>query len=208
MTADLAGCTDGELSVIAMDGHQPAYGELMRRHRDWIYRLVRSHVGDADEALDVTQNSFVAAFAALARYDRSRSFRTWIARIAINKCRDWARRRAVRRMFAFAMPVDDAGGVADGAVAVDDALGAAQELDRAMRAIGRLPASLKEPLILRTIEDMSQAETARILGISEKAVEMRVYRARMKLSDMLRGRGRPRVFSDGHEPDTRDKQDR
>lgn len=187
MTADLAGCTDGELAVIAMDGRQSAYGELMRRHRDWVYRLVRGHIGDADEALDVTQNSFVAAFSALARYDGTRSFRAWIARIAINKCRDWARRRAVRRLFAFAVPISETEEIADGTVAIDDLLGAAQELDRTMRAIGTLPASLKEPLILRTIEDMSQAETAQILGISEKAVEMRVYRARMKLSEILRG---------------------
>jgi RNA polymerase sigma factor (sigma-70 family) len=56
-----------------------------------------------------------------------------------------------------------------------------QALAITMRAIANLPASLKEPLVLRTIEGMSQAETAQILGISEKAVEMRVYRARQKL---------------------------
>ncbi|MBY8821578.1 RNA polymerase sigma factor [Sphingomonas colocasiae] len=170
-----------------MAGQQAAYGVLMTRHRDWVYRLIRSHIGDADEALDVTQISFVAAFSALARYDGSRSFRAWIARIAINKCRDWARRRAVRRLFAFAVPISEAEEIADSTVPIDDSLGAAQELDRAMRAIRMLPASLKEPLILRMIEDMSQAETARILGISEKAVEMRVYRARTKLSEILRG---------------------
>ena len=50
------------------------------------------------------------------------------------------------------------------------------------RAIAALPASLKEPLVLRTIEGLSQAETAEVLGISEKAVETRLYRARSKLA--------------------------
>ncbi|MES2058047.1 MAG: RNA polymerase sigma factor [Pseudomonadota bacterium] len=172
--------------MFAAAGRQAAYGELMRRHRDWVYRIVRSHIGDADEALDVTQISFVAAFSALGRYDRSRPFRVWIARIAINKCHDWARRRAVRRFLTFAAPISDAEQVADTVVPIDDALVAKQELDRAMRAIARLPATLKEPFILQAVEGLSQAETAQLLGISEKAVEMRVYRARTKLNEVLR----------------------
>jgi RNA polymerase sigma-70 factor (ECF subfamily) len=55
-----------------------------------------------------------------------------------------------------------------------------------MAAIATLPASLKESLILRTIEGLSQAETAQVLGISEKAVETRVYRARARLAESLR----------------------
>src|SRR3546814_15977015 len=84
----------------------------MRRHREPVYRLVRGHIGDADAALDVTQQSFIAAFAALARYDGARPFRVWMARIAINKCHDWTRRRAVRRQFSFALPIDAAKDVA------------------------------------------------------------------------------------------------
>jgi RNA polymerase sigma factor (sigma-70 family) len=184
---DLAGCSDGELTALALAGRQAAYGELMHRHRDTVYRIVRGQIGDADEALDVTQNSFIAAFSALARYDRARPFRVWVARIAINKCHDWARRRAVRRFLAFAAPLSDAEQVADSAAPADAMLADRQALAITMRAIANLPASLKEPLVLRTIDELSQAETAQILGISEKAVEMRVYRARQKLEKMLRG---------------------
>jgi DNA-directed RNA polymerase specialized sigma24 family protein len=53
-----------------------------------------------------------------------------------------------------------------------------------------LPITLKEPLVLRTIEGLSQAETAAILSISEKAVETRLYRARTKLLESLGGRTR------------------
>lgn len=185
MIFDLAGCTDGELATCALAGEQAAYSELVRRHRDWIYRLIRHHIGDPDEALDVTQNCFVAAFSALGRYDPERPFRLWIARIAINKCNDWARRRAVRRFLSFAAPSGTVEQVADDAVPVDETLGGKQELERAMRAIASLPASLKEPLILRTLEGLGQAETARVLRISEKAVETRLYRARRKLGEML-----------------------
>ena len=56
-----------------------------------------------------------------------------------------------------------------------------------MAAIGTLPTNLREVLVLRTIEELSQAETAGALGISGKAVETRLYRARAKLAEILRG---------------------
>ncbi|RJF93797.1 RNA polymerase sigma factor [Sphingomonas cavernae] len=186
MTPDLADCSDGALARLALAGRQAAYGELMRRHRDSVYRMALGSVGDADEALDVTQNSFIAAFAALDRYDGSRPFRSWIMRIALNKCHDWARRRLVRRFLTFAQPISAAEQIADTAAPIDVALADKMELARATRAIANLPPSLKEPLILRTIEGMSQAETAQVLGVSEKAVETRLYRARKKLEELLR----------------------
>lgn len=186
MTLDLGGCSDGELAALALAGRQAAFGELMRRHRDGVYRLARGHTGDADAALDVTQQSFLAAFSALARYDGARPFRTWIARIALNKCHDWARRRAVRRIFSFALPMEAADLVADEAATPETVLADRQELHRTMAAIAALPASLKEVLILRTIDGFSQPETAAVLGVSEKAVETRLYRARIKLTDALR----------------------
>lgn len=56
-----------------------------------------------------------------------------------------------------------------------------------MAAVVRLPARLKEVLVLRTIEGLSQAEAADVLGVSEKAVETRLYRARAKLTEILKG---------------------
>jgi RNA polymerase sigma-70 factor (ECF subfamily) len=186
MSLDLAGCADGELAALALAGRQPAYGELMRRHRDFVYRLVRGQIGDADAALDVTQASFIAAFAALGRYDPARPFHVWVARIAINKCHDWARRRAVRRFFAFALPIEAAATTADDTVPADDQLAVTQELDRTMAAITALPARLKEALVLVAIEGMAQAEAAEILGVSAKTIETRIYRARARLKEMLR----------------------
>lgn len=178
---------DRALAARALAGDQAAYGALMRRHRDAVFRLARGAIGDPDEALDITQESFVAAFAALARYDGSRPFRVWIARITLNKCRDWGRRRAVRRFFfAFAKPIDDALDIADAGATPEEAARSAQEVARINAAIAALPANLKNVLLLRTIEQMSQAEAAQVLGITEKAVETRLYRARAKLTEILR----------------------
>ncbi|MGK2911594.1 MAG: RNA polymerase sigma factor [Sphingobium sp.] len=177
---------DRALAALALAGEQSAYGSLMARHRESVWRLARGYVGDADEALDITQETFVAAFAALARYDGARPFHVWIARIALNKCRDWSRRRAVRRFFTFAKPIDDALHFPDPGASPEEALHSQRELQRIHAAIATLPAILKDVLLLRTIETMSQAETAQVLKITEKAVETRLYRARAKLSDILR----------------------
>jgi RNA polymerase sigma-70 factor (ECF subfamily) len=186
VSLDLVGCTDGELAALAVAGRQTAYGELMRRYRDGVYRLIRGHIGDADEALDVTQQSFLAAFTALGRYDQARPFRLWIARIAINKCHDWARRRAVRRLLSFALPIEEVNAVADPDVTPDILLADRQDLARTMAAIATLPRALRDTIVLRTIDGLSQAETAIVLGISEKAVETRLYRARSRLQEKLR----------------------
>ncbi|WP_242127766.1 sigma-70 family RNA polymerase sigma factor [Sphingobium sp. Sx8-8] len=193
MSPPLSERSDAELAALALTAQQSAYGELMRRHRDAVFRLARGHAGDATEALDITQEAFIAAFAALARYDAARPFRLWIARIAINKCHDWARRRAVRRFFTFARPMEEAVAMADPAATPEEAVQSERELQRINAAIAALPVNLKDVLVLRAIEGASQAEAAQILGISEKAVETRLYRARNKLAEQLRDDGMGRV---------------
>ena len=168
MTIILPDCSDGELAALALVGRQAAFAELVRRHQGWVFRLVRSHIGDGEEALDVTQASFVAAFAALNRYDAARPFPVWMSRIVINKCHDWRRRRAVRNFFSHALALGEAEHVVDEAPLPDQAIGAEQQLAEAMKAIAALPASLKDTLVLRTIDEKSEAETAEILGISCK----------------------------------------
>jgi RNA polymerase sigma factor CnrH len=131
MTLAMNDCSDGELAAAALAGKQSAYTMLLSRHRDSVYRLVRATIGDSDAAVDVTQEAFVSAFSALKSYDTARSFKTWISRIAINKSRDWARRRTVRRFFSFALPIEVAGAVADTAVPADQQLADRAELARA-----------------------------------------------------------------------------
>ncbi|BCA64373.1 FecI sigma-24 factor (plasmid) [Sphingomonas sp. HMP9] len=186
MSLDWAALTDGELAALSIAGRQAAFVEIMHRHRQQVFRLARACIGDPDEALDIVQETFVAAHQALPRYDGERSMKAWLSTIAINKCRDWARKRKVRRFLAFAMPIDgQVEAVVDDQVAIDDAAADRQELDRVTRAISTLPMNLKEALVLRTIEGLSQVETAGVLSISEKAVETRLYRARARLLEKM-----------------------
>jgi len=178
---------DEELVAGALNGQRNAFTLLMRRHQDAVYRMVRGQIGDPDEALDLVQEVFVSAHGALKRYDPARSMRTWLLAIALNKCRDWGRRRAVRAFFVRALPLgEEAVQSAAESPGADVETADRQALDRAWRAIATLPRQLKEPLVLTTIDGMSQGEAARLLAISAKAVETRVSRARTALKQILR----------------------
>ena len=185
MSLDLSQCSDGELAALALGGQERAYREFLRRYREPVYRLVRGTIRDGEEAFDVTQESFVAAFAALKQYDRDRPFKLWISRIAINKCRDWARRRAVRAFFTRAAPIDDAFDLASEGSSPETEAGDRAELKRVSAAISVLPAKLREALVLRAIEGITQAEAAEALKVTQKTVETRLYRARLALADTL-----------------------
>jgi RNA polymerase sigma factor (sigma-70 family) len=181
----LSNGSDAELVVLALAGRQDAYRELLARHREAVFRLVRATTGDPTEALDITQEVFISAFAALARYDPARSLAVWLRRIALNKCRDWARRRKVRAFFTRASPLDDAWSVSDNTVPVDVQVSDRSDLARVTAAIAQLPTRLREALVLRAVDGLSQAEAADVLAVSEKTVETRLYRARSKLKEML-----------------------
>jgi RNA polymerase sigma factor (sigma-70 family) len=177
--------TDKQLADYAKTGSNEAYREFLRRYKPSIYRLISSQIGDPDEALDLTQEAFVSAFSAISRYDGERPFRVWMARIAINKCRDWARRRKVRAFFSAALPLDLAFNVKCPAPLPDEAVEMPREANRVRDAIAKLPDNLREVLVLRAVEEMSQAEVAMLLKVSEKTVETRLYRARLKLREIL-----------------------
>lgn len=187
MNPDLSQYSDQDIATRARAQHEDAYRELLRRHKAPLYRLILNQIGDAGEAMDLTQETFMAAFSALDRYDGNRPFRIWVSRIALNKCRDWGRRRAVRAFFSRALPLEIAHHVASEAPLPDMELGNRLELARVRKALDALPANLREVLLLRGVDEFTQAEAAAMLNISERAVETRLYRARKQLKALLGG---------------------
>jgi RNA polymerase sigma factor CnrH len=178
--------TDADLVRRARAGDQRAFSQLMGRHKHWAYRFVRRYVGDADEAYDVVQDAFVAAMSNLHRYDPERPFDVWLRRIALNKCRDRARRDAVRRAFGLSRKgPEETEAVADTAAGAEQTLASTTALAALDQAIAALPLALKEPLVLTVLEGLSQKEAGALLGLSAKAVEVRVYRAKRQLAEML-----------------------
>ena len=191
--SDAARRSDTELAAAAATGDERAYAILVGRHKDGLYRLLRRYLGDADEAYEAAHEAFIAAWSALARYDRERPFGAWLRTIAINKARDRGRRIAVRRLIFGSQSFEDSEAQVrpDAATSADDAMIEQERLAELDRAISRLPTALRAPLILTAIDGRSQQEAGEILGISAKSVETRVYRARKLLAKTLDASLRP-----------------
>jgi RNA polymerase sigma-70 factor (ECF subfamily) len=176
--------SNAELAIAARDGNHAAFSAIMRRHKAWLYRFVRHYVADRDDAYDVLQESFVSAWGALSRYDPERPFEAWLRRIALNKCRDRARRNAVRRAALQFMTATGLGPT-ETAPPPDSPPRSVDALKRLEQAVAALPRPLKEPLVLTALEGLSHKEAGDILGINAKAVETRVYRAKKQLATVL-----------------------
>ncbi len=102
--------------------------------------------------------------------------------MVLNKCRDRLRTRKAKRYFGL-VSADDAALVADESPDPENRAAARQELSLLRAEIERLPVRLREALVLVSIDGRSQAEAASLLGVSEKAIETRVYRARQRLRE-------------------------
>ena len=186
MSADFE-ATDAQLAARSVAGDERAFARLIARHKHGLYRFIRRYTGNPDEAYDLLQETFAAAWTALGRYDAERSFPTWLRSVALNKCRDWSRRRAVRRWLTRSDPLDSKAGLnlTDDAPSPEAEMLDKQRLSRLDRAVANLPTGLKEPLILTALEELSHQEAGRLLGLTAKAVELRAYRARKALAEAL-----------------------
>jgi len=108
----------------------------------------------------------------------------FLTTVVLNKCRDRLRKRKTARFFGLGAESETLAIVDDSPDPQEIAM-QRQELRMLLEQIERLPIRLREALILVSIDGRSQAEAAELLGVSEKAIETRIYRARQKLRDRL-----------------------
>jgi RNA polymerase sigma-70 factor, ECF subfamily len=187
---------DAALASLAAQGDQDAFARIMRRYNQRLYRLAVSVMGDASEAEDVLQESYVRAFYAFATYTGAGSLGAWLARIVRNEAIDRVRSRDSRRShIAIEADLGDQGeqpvaketNVMIDAMINPEALAANAELRRLLeRAIQRLPEQFRTAFVLREVEGLSVEETAEYLGIPPATVKTRDHRARNLLRSYLR----------------------
>lgn len=176
---------DAILATRAARGDAPAFAALVKRHKASLYGYVRRYVGSADDAYDLLQQTFLSAWLALDRYDAELPLLAWLRAIARNKCRDHARKTKVMRVLMIADWPVSAGRVADFRAGPEERWIEEEGLRVMDEAIADLPRALKEPLLLIAFEGLTHLEAGRELGITAKAVETRVSRARRKLARAL-----------------------
>ncbi len=162
----------------ATNGDRRAFASLMTTHKEGLYRFVRRRTPDAEVAYDLVQETFVSAWRAIGRFDPDRAFGPWLRSIALNKCRDRARRALVRRSLEGSCQASAAEDVRDERASPEDELIARDELTALARAMAALPSHLRDALMLTAVDGMSQSAASAALCCSVKSIEYRVHRAR------------------------------
>lgn len=163
-------------------GDEEAFGELMRRYKRPLLNFVYRVLGEAGEAEDVAQESFVRAYRHLRGFrPGSARFSTWLFRIARNAALDHVRRRARRPE----VRLEEAGVAPSTEATAATEVQAREAGEQIARAVARLPEDQRTALVLAEYQGLSYAEIAEVMACSTKAVESRLYRAKQTLRAAL-----------------------
>jgi RNA polymerase sigma-70 factor (ECF subfamily) len=174
---------DGKLVERAQRGDVDAYEELVRRYTGIAHRTAFLVSGETAEAEDATQAAFIKAYYALGRFRAGAPFRPWLLRIVANEARNLrrsaGRRAGLQLRLAEDRPRDDAAPSPEAAVL-------ASEPRRALvEALGKLRETDRLVIGYRYFLDLSEAETARVLGCAPGTVKSRLSRALDRLRAAL-----------------------
>jgi RNA polymerase sigma-70 factor (ECF subfamily) len=173
---------DGELIRRILGGESVLFAVIMRRYNQRLYRAVRAIVGRDDEAEDVVQQAYVAAYSNLSRFRGEARLSTWLTRIAINEA--LGRMRKSQRA-EIALVDGGAERMEEPRPTPEDATYRKELASLLEQHIDELPESLRVVFVMRDVEELDTAETAASLEISEEAVRVRLHRARHLLQERL-----------------------
>jgi RNA polymerase sigma-70 factor, ECF subfamily len=182
--------SDFELATRASRGDTLAFEGIMRRHNQLLFRTARSILKSDDETEDALQEAYLRAWRAIGSFREDARLSTWLARIVINESLGRRRRRS-----ALVLPLDPAvsanGETMESQVPGDpdhqpERVAMREEIRQLIeRRIDRLPDAYRTVFVLRAVEEMSVAETALVLDLTEATVRTRFLRARGMLREHL-----------------------
>ena len=176
---------DSELIAAALQGSEAAFGSLVERYQDRVFRLLGRYCRDPVECEDLSQDVFLKVFRKLHTFHGDSAFFTWLYRIAVNAATDHLSRASHRRL---KLVEDDAS--LDVGGDQDEQNPAAPLMTAELAAVTReivasLPEKFRTILILREFEDLSYTEIAAVLQIQLGTVESRLFRARRRFKEAL-----------------------
>jgi RNA polymerase sigma-70 factor (ECF subfamily) len=180
--------SDRELMQALAGGDRDALSALMSRHHRRVYRLALSYLRDPEEALEVTQETFVKAYQHAGRWDGRAEVGAWITRVAVNQSID--RYRRLRRRRAAEEPLGDTPTDQDarfsGSLPSPEREVMGRELgERIGSALRALPEQQRAIVVLRHYQDLSLEEIASTLGLSLGTVKSSLHRAVHRLRERL-----------------------
>ena len=178
--------TVDELIERCLRGDQAAWEAIVRQHWRKVFNVAYKFVGRHDEAEDLTQDIFLKIFKALHTFDRRANFQTWLISISRNLCIDHY--RSVRKeRETLAREVDAANLTPISRERSPHVRVEQADLRRQIQeALAELPATLREAVVKRDLQEFSYQEIAEQLRLPEGTVKSRINRGRLELARQLR----------------------
>lgn len=187
--------SDDELVSRVRRGETGLYEMLMRRYNQRLFRVIRSVVTNDDEGEDVLQEAWVRAYEHLDQFAGRASFATWVTRIAFYEA--LARSRKSRRWTPLENPEGEIMAEAERRQTTSETpetQAERRQLGQMLEAaVDALPEAYRSVFVLREVEQLSTAETAECLELSEEAVKTRLHRSRALLRRDLESRLGPAI---------------
>lgn len=172
---------DTMLIQACLHGDRSAFDEIVDRYQRVLYNAAYRITGSVDDAMDVTQSAFLAAFEKLHTFDPSRRFFSWIYRITCNRALKLVeKRRPLAAIDAEAHSTDSNPEVVYGSTE------SSEFLERALRELGP---EHRMAIVLKHILGFSYHEISELIGVPEKTVKSRLFTARQRLRVVLLERG-------------------
>lgn len=177
---------DRDLVARCRRGALGAYEELYKRHASRVYTVAYRMTGSAADAEDLVQDIFLQVYRHLDAFRGDAALGTWLHRLAVNACLDFAKSKQGRRQRSTDF-VEDLDAVAPAGYGAWPADAALDRMDLE-RAIAQLPPSYRRAFLLHDVEGLEHHEVGEMLGIAEGTSKSLLHKARMRLRTLLRGR--------------------
>src|SRR5579862_7101437 len=170
--------TDEELVARSVGGDAESFNQLILRWERPIYALAYRTIGREEDARDVCQETFLRAFRALPNFRGQAKFSSWLYRIALNLCRDWARRE--RRTPVVQAPEDTdllelAAAAAEPSEPIENIVARKDLTRRVEKAMALLPEEQRTAIILKEYHGLTFQEIADLVGCPLSTVKTRLY---------------------------------
>jgi RNA polymerase sigma factor (sigma-70 family) len=174
-----------ELVERARRGDANAYETIVQTYQGIAFRTAYLITGSASDAEEAAQDAFVKAYRALGRFRRGAPFRPWLLQIVANEARN--RRRSAGRRANLALRLADDRQAGDAAPSPEAALVAGEQRAALLAAVSELREEERLVVACRYFLDLSEEETAEVLGVPKGTVKSRLSRALARLRERLEG---------------------
>lgn len=196
VTAEGRAAEDGDAALAAAcrQGDLDAFEELVRRHQKRMYNIAWRITGSLEDAAEIAQDAFVAAFRRIGSFRGEAKFSTWLTSIVINHARNRLKQTRSRTRHE-AYSLDEPLRTGDGELLPDPPSGGLSALDRLERqdrqkavqdCIAKLEPEYREVLVLRDLQEYSYEEIGSALKTREGTVKSRLFRARDAVKECLK----------------------